>query len=146
MAKMIFVNLPVADVARSTAFYQAIGFEKNEQFSNEQAAMVAWSDTINFMLVGHAFYSTLTTKPIADAEKTSSVLIALSRDSRADVDALTDAAIAAGGREAHDPEDLGYMYSRAFYDLDGHAFGPMWMDVDAALAGSQGTPAETPAA
>ena len=134
MAKMIFVNLPVADVAKSTAFYEAIGFEKNAQFSADHASSMMWTDTITIMLVGHEFYSTLTPKPIADAHKTSGALIALGFDSRAEVDTITEAAIAAGGREAHDPEDLGFMYSRAFEDLDGHGFGPLYMDMDAAVA------------
>lgn len=124
MARMIFVNLPVADVARSTAFYEAIGFERDPQYSNEQASSMKWSDTISVMLLDYAFYCTFTTKPIADSQATSAMLIALSFDSRAEVDAITEAAIAAGGQEAHEPEDEGYMYSRAFYDLDGHAFGP----------------------
>ena len=134
MAKMIFVNLPVADVARATAFYEAIGCEKNAQFSNEQAAMMVWSDTISFMLLSHPFYSTFTPKQIADAHKTSAALFALSFDSRAEVDAITEAAIAAGAREVHPPEDLGFMYSRAFEDFEGHGFGPMWMDMNAANA------------
>lgn len=144
MAKMIFVNLPVADVAKSTAFYEAIGFEKNVQFSAEHASSMKWTDTITIMLVGHDFYRTLTTKPIADTRGTSGALIALAFDSRAEVDAITVAAIAAGGREAHEPEDLGFMYSRAFEDLDGHGFGPLHMDLDAAVAAM--TQAETEAA
>jgi uncharacterized protein len=124
MARMIFVNLPVANVAKATAFYEAIGFEKNPQFSNEQAS--------SMMLLEHAFYSTFTPKPIADSHNTSGALYALSFDSRAEVDAITEAAIAAGGREAHDPEDQGFMYSRAFEDLDGHGFGPFYMDMAAA--------------
>ena len=138
---MIFGTLPVADVAKATAFYEAIGMMKNEQFSNEQSSAMVWSDTISFMLLDKAFYATLTTKPIADTRATSGVLIALSHDSRAGVDAITEAAIAAGGRELHDPEDLGFMYSRAFEDLDGHGFGPMWMDPAAAAGASE--PAET---
>ena len=134
MAKMIFVNLPVADVAKATAFYVAIGFEKNAQFSNEQASMMVWSDTISVMLLSHAFYGTFTAKPIADTHKTSAALICLSRDSRADVDAITEAAIAAGGRETREQQDMGFMYGRAFEDLDGHTFEPMWMDVAAASA------------
>jgi predicted lactoylglutathione lyase len=134
MAKMIFVNLPVANVAKSTAFYEAIGFEKNVQFSAEHASSMLWTDTITIMLVGHEFYRTLTTKPIADTHATSGALIALGFDSRAEVDAITEAAIAAGGCEAHDPEDLGFMYSRAFEDLDGHGFGPLHMDLHAAVA------------
>ena len=132
MPKMIFVNFPVADVAKSTAFYEAIGFEKNPQFSNEQASSMVWSDSIYVMLLDRAFYNTFTPKPIADARSTSAALYALSFDSRADVDTFTEAAIAAGGREAHDPEDQGFMYSRAFEDLDGHGFGPFYMDMEAA--------------
>ena len=132
MAKMIFVNLPVADVAASTAFYEAIGREKNALFSNDQTSAMTWSDTIHFMLLDHAFYSTFTPKRIIDAHTTSGALIALSFDSRAAVDAVTRAALAAGGRELHDPEDHGFMYSRAFADPDGHGFGPFWMDPAAA--------------
>lgn len=134
MTKMIFVNLPVADVAKATAFYEAIGFEKNPQFSNEQASCMVWSDAIHAMLLGHDFYRTFTTKAIADTHKTSAALIALSRDSRAEVDAITDAAIAAGGRQTRDTDDMGFMYSRAFEDLDGHTFEPMYMDMEAAAA------------
>jgi len=134
MTKMIFVNLPVADVAKATAFYEEIGFEKNPQFSNEQASCMVWSDAIHVMLLGHDFYRTFTTKAIADTHKTSAALIALSRDSREQVDAITDAAIAAGGRQTRDTQDMGFMYSRAFEDLDGHTFEPMYMDMEAATA------------
>ena len=143
MAKMIFVNLPVADVAKSTAFYEAIGFEKNTRFSADHASSMTWTDTITIMLVGHDFYRTLTTKPIADTRATSAALIALGLDSRAEVDAITVAAIEAGGCEAHDAEDLGFMYSRAFEDLDGHGFGPMHMDLDAAVAAMAQSETET---
>jgi len=131
MTKMIFVNLPVANVAKATAFYEAIGFEKNPQFSNEQASCMVWSDAIHVMLLGHDFYRTFTTKQIADTHKTSATLIALSRDSREQVDAITDAAIAAGGRQTRDTDDMGFMYSRPFEDLDGHTFEPMYMDMEA---------------
>lgn len=131
MTRMIFVNLPVTDVAKATAFYQALGFEKNDMFSNEQASSMVWSDTIHVMLLDRAFYSTFTTKPIADAHATSAVLICLSRDSRADVDSITEAAIAAGGRETRDAQDMGFMYGRAFDDLDGHTFEVMFMDMEA---------------
>lgn len=135
MPKMIFVNLPVADVAKSTAFYEALGFEKNPQFSNEQASSMVWSDSIYVMLLAKPFYATFTPKQIADSHTTSGALFALSFDSRADVDTITEAAIAAGGREAHDPEDQGFMYSRAFEDFDGHGWGPFWMDPAAAEQG-----------
>jgi hypothetical protein len=133
MAKMIFLNLPVTDLARAESFYAAIGCEKNAQFSNDQAAMMVWSDTITFMLLTHDFYQTFTSRTIADAKTTSQVLIALSHDSRAEVNATTDAALAAGGKAPHPAEDMGFMYSRPFEDLDGHLFNPLWMDVDAAL-------------
>ena len=129
MAKMIFVNLPVADVAAATAFYAALGFEKNPMFSNEQGSAMQWSDTISVMLLGHAFYATFTDKQIIDARTQSGALLALSFDDRAAVDAITEAAVAAGGRELHDPEDHGFMYSRAFEDLDGHGWGPFHMDM-----------------
>lgn len=132
MAKMIFVNLPVSDVAKATAFYTALGFEKNEMFSNEQASSMQWSDTIAVMLLDKAFYATFTSKRIIDAKTESGALLATSHDSRAEVDAITAAAVAAGGRELHDPEDMGFMYSRAFEDLDGHGWGPFHMDMAAA--------------
>ena len=133
--KMIFINLPVADVAKSTAFYEALGFEKNAKFSNEQAASLMWSDAVVVMVLDKAFYATFTPKKIIDAHTSSGALFALSFESRAAVDAITAAAVAAGGRELHEAEDMGFMYSRAFEDLDGHGFGPMWMDPAAAADG-----------
>lgn len=140
MPKMIFVNLPVADVTKATAFYEAIGMIRDPRFSNEQASAMVWSDTITFMLLHHDFYRTFTTKQIADARATSEVLLCLSQDSREAVDAITEAALAAGGTEPRPPQDMGFMYGRAFEDLDGHVFEPMHMDVDAALKAMQ--PAE----
>ena len=133
--KRIFINLPVSDVTASTAFYEAIGFERNPQFSNQSGACMVWSDAIYVMLAARDFFGTFTPKPIADTQATSAALFALSFDSRADVDAITTAAVAAGGTEGHEPEDMGFMYSRAFWDLDGHGFGPFWMDPAAAANG-----------
>lgn len=141
MPRMIFVNLPVADVAKATAFYEAIGFEKNPTFSNEQASAMVWSDSIYVMLLDHTFYRTFTNKQIIEARTHSGALFALFFDSRAEVDAITQAALAAGGTEMHDPEDLGFMYSRAFDDLDGHGWGPFTMDMAAATA-THAQPAE----
>ncbi|GJL80808.1 MAG: hypothetical protein DHS20C01_04420 [marine bacterium B5-7] len=135
MPKMIFVNLPVKDLAAAIRFYAAIGCDKNEQFSNDVAAMMVWSDTIAFMLLTHDYFSTFTPKSIANAQETSEVLIALSRDSREEVDAITEAAAAAGGKaDIRERQDMGFMYSRAFEDPDGHVFEPMWMDVEAAFS------------
>jgi uncharacterized protein len=135
MPKMIFVNLPVSDLDKAIAFYEAIGCTKDARFSNDQAAMLVWSDTISFMLLSHGFFSGFTPKKIADAHATSEVLLCLSRDNREDVDAITEAAVKAGGKEAREPQDMGFMYSRSFEDPDGHIFEPMWMDVEAALSG-----------
>jgi predicted lactoylglutathione lyase len=126
--RMIFINLPVTDVARSTAFYEAIGFTRNPKFSNEHASSMVWSDAIAFMLLAHPFYSTFTDKKIIEAQSTSGALYALSFGSRAEVDAISEAAVSAGGREVHGPQDQGFMYGRAFEDPDGHGFEAMWMD------------------
>lgn len=132
MAKTLYLNLPVADVGAATGFYEALGFVKNPMFSNEQASGMALDDSVFVMLLDRAFYATFTPKEIVDPRERTQALFALSLDSRAEVDAMTQAAVAAGGREAHDPEDAGYMYSRAFEDLDGHGWGPFFMDMAAA--------------
>ena len=138
MPKLIFVNLPVRDLAAATRFYEAIGCVKNEQFSDEKAACMVWSDTINFMLLTRDYYKTFTSKPIADARQASAMLIALSRDSREEVDAITKAAAAAGGKaDVRAPQDMGFMYLRSFEDPDGHVFEPAWMDMQPA-SGSAG--------
>ena len=132
MPKMIFVNLPVADLGRSVAFYEAIGGTKNEQFSNEQAAAIVLSDSIYVMLLTHDFYRTFTSKEIIDSRTTSGVLLALSCDSKADVDAMVNKAVAAGGKGDPGPkQDFGFMYGRSFEDPDGHHWEPHWMDLSA---------------
>lgn len=138
MPKMIFVNLPVRDLARSTAFYQALGATKNDQFSDDTASSMVFSDTIYAMLLTHEKYSQFTSKPIADAQKTSQVLIAITAESRAEVDAVLDKAKGAGGLVDPRPaQDYGFMYSRSFDDPDGHTWEVVWMDVQQATA-SQG--------
>jgi predicted lactoylglutathione lyase len=133
MAKMIFVNLPVTDVQRATAFYQAIGASKNEQFSDETGSCMVFSDTIHAMLLSHDKYRMFTSKKIADAKETSAVLICISADSRAEVDAITEKAAQAGGKADPGPkQDYGFMYGRSFEDLDGHHWEVMWMDLAAA--------------
>jgi hypothetical protein len=134
---MIFVNLPVADVEASAAFYTALGFTRDPRFSQAgSAAAMVWSDTISVMLLSHDFYKGfLPHKAIADTRATNAVLLCLSRDSREEVDAITDAAAAAGGiADPRPAQDMGFMYGRSFEDLDGHIFEPMYMDVDAAMA------------
>jgi hypothetical protein len=132
MAKLIFVNLPVSDLKRATAFYEAIGAEKNPMFSDDTGSCMVLSDTIHVMLLTHDKFSQFTSKAIADAHRTSEVLICTSEDSRGGVDAITEKALAAGGKEPRPAQDYGFMYSRSFEDPDGHVWEPMWMDMEAA--------------
>src|SRR4028118_879062 len=145
MPRMIFVNLPVADLGRSIAYYKAIGAEQNLQFTDETATMMSFSDAINVMLLTHDKFRQFTSKRIADAHETVQVLLALSCESREGVDEITEKALAAGGREAREKEAHGWMYGRAFEDPDGHTWEPMWMDVGAATQ-AMAPPPEAPAA
>lgn len=131
MSKMIFVNLPVADLDAAKAFYETIGAVNNPQFTDETAACMVFSETIHVMLLTHEKFKQFTPREIADAHKVSEVLIAISADDRAGVDTIADAALAAGGSAPREPQDYGFMYSRAFADLDGHIWEPMWMDLGA---------------
>jgi predicted lactoylglutathione lyase len=146
MPKMIFVNLPVADVEKSVAFYEAVGFTRDERFSQPgSSAAMTWSDTIVFMILSRERFADFTSKTIIDARSSVEALLCLSRDSRTEVDAIVEAARAAGGKpDPCPPQDHGFMYGRSFEDLDGHVFEPMWMDVDAALA-AMGSPQAEPA-
>ncbi|WP_051440437.1 VOC family protein [Ensifer aridi] len=134
MPHMIFVNLPVADLAKSKAFYEAIGAVNQPKFTDESAACMVFSETTFIMLLTHDKFSQFTFKRIADAHMTSEMLLVISQESREAVDAITDEAVAAGGREARDKsQDTAYMYSRCFEDLDGHIWEPLWMHPEAAV-------------
>lgn len=135
MTRMIFVNLPVRDLAVSRHFYTALGFTINEAFSDDTAACVVISDAIFVMILTHAKFAEFTPLPIGDAKVHCQHLLALSHDSRADVDAIMTAALDAGGSEPRPVQDMGFMYSRAFADPDGHTWEPMWMDPAAAASG-----------
>ncbi len=131
MTKMIFVNLPVADLPKSVAFYEALGFIINPQFSDDTAAGMVWSDAINVMLLTHDKWKSFTTRPIPPVTS-SEVSLALSLDSKAAVDAMMDAAAAHGGTADINPvQDHGFMYGRDCIDPDGHVWGPFWMDPSA---------------
>src|SRR5918998_1026363 len=135
MPKMIFVNLPVADLARATAFYEAVGAKKNEQFCDGTASCMVFSDTIHAMLLTHEKFRQFTPKAIADAKEVSEVLICISAESRDAVDAVIEKAGPAGGRIDPGPkQDYGFMYGRSFEDPDGHIWEVMWMDVAASTA------------
>jgi predicted lactoylglutathione lyase len=128
MPQMIFVNLPVKDLPKSIAFFEALGFAFNPQFTDETAACMVVSDTIFVMLLTHEKFAGFSPKPIADTSRSLQVLITLSRDSREAVDTIVAAALAAGGTICGEPTDHGCMYDHGFLDLDGHGWGVMWMD------------------
>lgn len=139
MPKTIYVNLPVKDLAVATRFYEAIGCEKNEQFSDHQASSMVWSDTITFQLLSNDYFSTFTPKKIADAHATSEVLLALSLDSREQVDAIVGAAAATGGKaDIRAAQDMGWLYNRSFEDPDGHVFEALSVDMAAVPAEMKG--------
>ena len=136
MPRTITISLPVSDLKASTAFYTALGFVHNSQFSDETAAYMVWSETISVMLLTHTKWSTFTTRPIPP--KTSSeVALNISCESREEVDAMNKAAFENGGIADINPvEDHGSMYGRDFADLDGHIWGAMWMDASAMPSGN----------
>ncbi|MGH6718186.1 MAG: VOC family protein [Alphaproteobacteria bacterium] len=135
MPRMIFVNLPVADLPRAKAFYTALGFANEPKFSDETAACMVISDTIFVMLLTHAKWASFTTRPIPDAGS-SEAMLALSCDDRDAVNTIADTADANGGTADINPsQDHGFMFSRTFADLDGHVWEPFWMDSAMAEAG-----------
>ncbi len=132
MAKMIFVNLPVRDLAVSTAFYKALGGTLNPQFSGDNSSSMMLSDAIGVMLLTHTHYRQFTQRPIGDARRESQTLIAITVDAKAAVDATIAQAVAAGGRADPNPvQDHGFMYSRSVEDPDGYVWEVFWMDAAA---------------
>ena len=130
MPKMIFINLPVRDLAGAKAFYEAVGAVNNPQFSDDTSACMVLSDTICVMLLTHPKWTFFTNKPIVDAHQASEVMLALSADSREAVDTLVAAAGAHGGKVDVNPkQDHGFMYGRSFEDIDGHVWETVWMEM-----------------
>ncbi len=128
MSKSIFVNFPVSDLRKSMDFYEALGFENNPQFSDETAACMVWSDAIYVMLLTHEKWQTFTKRPIPPATS-SEVMLALTCESREDVDRLNEIAGNHGGTADINPsQDHGFMYNRAIGDPDGHVWEMFWMD------------------
>lgn len=134
MSRQIYVNLPIRNMERTRAFFGALGFSFNPQFTNEQGACMVIADNIYVMLLVEPFFQTFTTKPVADATKATEVLVCLSCTSRAEVDELVRKAVAAGGTSPNPPQDHGFMYGHGFTDLDGHIWELMYMDASAAPA------------
>jgi predicted lactoylglutathione lyase len=128
MTKMIFISLPVTDLDAAVAFYNALGFEQNPRLSDDTGACMAWSESIQVMLITHAKWRTFTQRPFPPSE-TASHMLSLTMDSREAVDAANTAAAANGGTADVNPaEDLGFMYTRDFADPDGHVWAALWMD------------------
>ena len=130
--RQIFVNLPVKDMQRSKAFFGALGFSFNPQFTNDQGACMVISESIFAMLLVEPFFQTFTRKPIADATKSTEAIVCLSCASRAEVDDLVRKAVAAGGTAPSQPQDHGFMYGHGFTDPDGHIWELVYMDPAAA--------------
>jgi predicted lactoylglutathione lyase len=124
---MLFVNLPVADVARSKAFFAELGFSFNPAFTDANAACMLVGEHAFVMLLSRERFTELSKLPIADPTTHTQALYCFSVSSRDEVDTVGAAALAAGGSEGDGPEDHGFMYSRSFFDLDGHGWQIMWM-------------------
>jgi len=127
MVSRIFVNLPVKELPRSIAFFTALGFTFNAQFTDENATCMIVGENIFVMLLTEGMFQGFTPKPLVDAHTATEVLIALSMESRAKVDELVAAAVAAGGKLPREPQEHGFMYAHAFEDLDGHIWEPFWI-------------------
>ena len=128
MSRMIFVNLPVRDLLASVNFFTRLGFEFNQQFTDDKAACMVISGEAYAMLLAEPFFKTFTTREICNPSTHTEALFSLSCESRAEVDDLVNKAIAGGGTHAMDAQDHGFMYGWSFYDLDGHHWEVLWMD------------------
>lgn len=138
----IFVNLPTSDLERSKAFYTGLGCDINPLFTDENAACIVWSEDVFFMVLTREYFGTFTDKQVVDASTSAQVLVALSRDSRDDVDAIIAAGLANGGIEPKAPQDYGFMYSRDLEDPDGNVLEFLYMSEDAAAQGPEAYAAE----
>ena len=128
MSNPIFINLPAADLATSTRFYEALGCRKNEQFSDRTSSSMVWTDQVTHLMT-RDYFQTFTTKPVGQAQDSVQVMVALAMDSREAVDRTVEVAGSAGGRaDPREPKDLGFMYNRAVEDPDGYMFELIWMD------------------
>ncbi len=128
MSTQVFVNLAVKDLPKSKAFFSALGYSFNPQFTNDDAACMVISDTIYTMLLTEPFFKKFTNKELADAKKSTEVLVCLSAESRAAVEEIIRKAVAAGGRIYNEPQDHGFMYCHGFEDLDGHQWEFAFME------------------
>jgi uncharacterized protein len=128
MSRLLFLNLPVADLGASRAFFAKLGFEFNEKFCDAGAACMVVSERAFVMLLQRDRFAEFVTKPLANAGETTALTVCVSAESRDEVDSLADTAGSAGAGDAKGPQDYGFMYQRSFYDLDGHLWEIAWMD------------------
>ncbi|MGB2711502.1 MAG: VOC family protein [Conexibacter sp.] len=135
--RMLFVNIPVTDLERSKAFFARLGFTYNPMFTDETAACMLVGEQAFVMLLSHEAFAQFSHLPMADPSTHTLALYCFSVSSREEVDAVAAAALAAGGTEADGAEDHGFMYSRSFFDLDGHGWQVMWMDPAAVQQGPE---------
>jgi predicted lactoylglutathione lyase len=131
METKIFVNLPVKDLNRTVEFFTKLGFSFNPQFTDENATCMVIGEDIFVMLLVEKFFKSFTKKEICDATKDAEVIVALSAESRENVDQMMNRVKEAGGRESREPQDHGWMYGRGFQDVDGHLWEVIYMDVSA---------------
>src|SRR5262245_33510222 len=130
-SRKLFVNLAVEDLARSKRFFSSLGFEFDARFTDDKAACLVIGPDVAVMLLSRPFFRTFTSRDVCDTRTHTEALLAITCRSRAEVDDLSRKAIAAGGKSATEPVDHGFMYTKAFYDPDGHHWEPFWMDPDA---------------
>ena len=153
-SQKLFVNLPVRDLQRAIGFFTKLGFQFNPQFTDDTAACMIVNEDAYFMLLTEKRFADFARRPIADAQKQTGALYAVSAASRAAVDQFADTALKLGGKTAYAAQDHGFMYARSFYDLDGHHWEVMWMDMEAfakmqeqqAATGAQSKPKPPPSA
>ena len=128
MHRLLFLNLPVADLAASRQFFVGLGFEFDERFCDEGAACMVISDRAYVMLLQRERFAEFVRGPVADAAAATALTVTVSAEDRTAVDAFAAAALAAGASPAKEPQDYGFMYQRSFHDLDGHLWEALWMD------------------
>jgi predicted lactoylglutathione lyase len=128
MSRLLFLNLPVSDLAASRAFFAELGFEFNEKFCDDGAICMVVSEQAYVMLLQRDRFADFVTKPVADPSSETALTVAITAEDRDAVDAFAATALAAGAGAAKDPQDYGFMYQRSFHDLDGHLWEVAWMD------------------
>jgi predicted lactoylglutathione lyase len=144
-SRIIFVNIAVSDLPTSKAFFEGLGFEFNPAFTNDDAACMVISEQAFAMLHTPGSFERFSLRPIADPAQSTEIILAISAESREEVDALADKALQIGGSAARDAEDYGFMYQRSFQDPDGHLWEVAWMDPAAVESGPPAEP-QQPAA